>query len=243
MKIPPLFALVCVLYALQVLVVVTHALRHRVGFLPLGCLMGTLVVFMMLTDPLGPRLGSDFGIGLPIGSLTLFPNILMALLLVQVSDGVRPMLTLLVSLLGVYVLLYASSLYLWLWNAWAQAGLMTMTFAVPDSALLGLWPLLQSALSLVLDVAVMTALLGLFLYGLPNLPKGVIFGITLAAGLITDGIVYPLLGLNLERIVADLPGQVLGKVVVAALMTAPMVTHISRCAECAPRAAGAVPAT
>ncbi len=63
--------LVVILYLLEALLLLTHALRHRAGLFPVCMVLAILVFFMRITDPFSPKMLGPGGMILSVNSLTI----------------------------------------------------------------------------------------------------------------------------------------------------------------------------
>jgi PAS domain S-box-containing protein len=222
-----LLLLVLILYALEALLLSTHALRSIFGLFPVCFLICILVFFMMLTDPLQVFVQGPLGLRLHVNSMTLFPTALFGVLLVFITEGRRPTWILVGCLWGVYALVLAASAMVHLWLIWPGLEMQFMPQA--ELFVIDVWAQLQSALAFTLDVAVLTGLFHLLARRFPQAPLWGVVCISFIAALVCDGIVYPLLGFSDPmEIIHNLPGHSVGKLVVAILMSLPLVYHLRR---------------
>lgn len=218
--------LIVILYVLEALLLLTHALRHRLGLFPVCVVIATLVFFMMLIDPLWPQLRGPGGIDLPVSSLTVFPTVLFGVLLIYITEGPRATWILFGCLLGVYGLSLGAQALVQLWLRWPGLRLL---IDVPSD----LYPIdalghLRSAVALAVDVAVITGLFTVLTRRMLHTPAWALVWFSFTVGLVTDGIAYSLLVLRPISIIHDLPGHTVGKLVVSVLMVLPMIIYLRR---------------
>lgn len=212
------------LYTLEALLLATHALRHRVGLFPVCLVIAVLVHFLMLFNPLQAYVVGPGGLRLYLGSLIVFPAVLFGVTLVYITEGPRPMWVLVGCLLGVYGLVIAGAAFLHVCLNWPQLQMRVAPTA--DLVPLQVYECAKSAAALVIDVFVITRLFTLLTRRAPGWPVWSVVWAAFVAGLVTDGIVYPLLDFRPMAIMNNLPGQVMGKLAVSLLMSLPLILYL-----------------
>jgi PAS domain S-box-containing protein len=218
--------LVVILYLLEALLLLAHALRHRAGLFPVCMVIATLVFFMMITDPFHPEMLGPGGMILSVNSLTIFPTVLLGVLLVYITEGPRATWILFGCLLGVYALSLAAQALVQLWLQWP--GLLAPEIIPAQMFPISVTGHLRSAVAMAVDVAVITGIFKLLTRRVPDSPAWAMVWAAFAIALVTDGIVYPLLLRAPQLIIQQLPGQAIGKLAVSVLMSLPMIPYLRR---------------
>lgn len=215
--------MVILLYLLEGLLLVFHALRHRAGLFPAGLFIAIVAFFMMLTDPLQVRVFGPRGLTIPVNSVTMFPVVLLGVLLIYITEGTRATWILFGCLLGTYGLVLGASALGQLWLHWP--GLQLAASLSGELFPLNVLGLMRSAAAFAVDIAVIVWLFTLLTRRAPGLPAWVAVCVSFAGALVTDGVIYPLLSRTPPSLTL---GHILGKIVVSVLVSLPLSLYLRR---------------
>lgn len=215
--------LILELWLLSGMILLLHYLRPRYGFAPLLFAVGAITVF--IESQLGVYVEPAPGFILYISSNVLVPTVLVAVLVVYVSEGTVPARMIITGVLGValisLVLLALYSLHLSLPNGGTTTGLDIRAFLDIRQTRVTIASLLTFAADMFVIAIFYQGMKNTF----PRVAEAITVGLALLAGLLTDAILFVTLSsLGTADFLTHLPGDVFGKML-SALLLWPLVAY------------------
>ena len=220
------------------LVLLLHYLHPRYGLAPLLFLSGGITVFIQ--SQLGVYVEPASGFILFVSSNVLVPTVLVAVLVIYISEGTVPARILISGVLGVSVFTLLVLTIYRLHLTLPQGGTTTGLDIASYVASVRLRVTISSLVTFALDMFVIVIFYQGVKNSLPRLPEWIVVGLSLLAALWADAILFGTLSdLGTSDFLVYLPGDVFGKTVSALLLWPLLAYYMVRVAPKMPGHVGA----
>jgi PAS domain S-box-containing protein len=209
--------LILELWLFSGLVLLLHYLHPRYGFSPLLFLVGGITVFIQ--SQLGVYVEPASGFVLFVSSNVLVPTVLVAVLVIYISEGTVPARMIITGVLGISGFALLTLLFYRIHLTLPQGGTITGLDVAAYLGSVRLRVTIASLLTFAVDMFVIVVFYQGVKNSLPRVPEWVVVGLSLLAALWADAIVFGTVSdLGTSDFLVYLPGDVFGKTVSALLL-------------------------
>lgn len=224
------FLLIAEIWLLSALCLLLHYYSPRFGFAPLVAILGSLTG--LLQSQLGVYIEPVPGFIMFFGSNVLVPVILMAVLVIYISQGAVAARSI------IYVILSVSLLMIFVQFMYRQhlsfpgGGALSLESAQSTLSGFSIRTTIASLLAFLADLFA----IAVFYQGMKNythaVPEWIVIGVSLLAGLWTDAILFRMFSDLGTRYFTDLlPGDLIGKTVSAIILWGPVSFYLVKIAS------------